>query len=171
MPDALGTLAKAAFRKEDGLNPASVFGVAPGGTDLAAGHQIPFTQESLSKSLVRARDPSLVGAQSVPAAPIIGEPVNGSLGGRARWRGLERLFLMALGFELPNGDDGSPKLIGTGEGTLSVTNTTNATPIVVTTSASHGYSNGDGVRIVGVTGNTAANGDWSIANIAHGGEV
>jgi hypothetical protein len=83
------------------------------------------------------------------------------LTGRARWSGLERLFLLALGFELPNGDDGSPMLIGTGEGTKSVTGATNATPIVITV-ATHGYTTGDGIRIASVGGNTAANGDWSI---------
>lgn len=167
MPDALGTLAKAAFKKDKGLNVASVYGTAPGGTDLAAGHQIPFTQENLIKSLTRSMDPSLVGSQGVPAAPIVHEPTRGSLQGRARWRGHERPFLMALGFELPNGDNGSPKLIGTGAGTKVVTDATNATPIVVSV-ASHGYSNGDGIRIASVTGNTAANGDWSIANVTAG---
>lgn len=44
-----------------------------------------------------------------------------------------------------------------------ITNASNATPIVITTSANHGYANGDRVRIGGVTGNTAANGDWTIS--------
>jgi len=84
MPDATGTLSKAAFVKDKGLNPALGYGVAPGATDLAAGNQIPFTQEGLTKSLTRARDESLVGSQATPAAPIIATPVSGSVTGTAR---------------------------------------------------------------------------------------
>ncbi len=39
-----------------------------------------------------------------------------------------------------------------------VTNATNASPIVITTSAPHGYANNNYVEVTGVTGNTAANG-------------
>lgn len=46
-----------------------------------------------------------------------------------------------------------------------IDNATNATPIVVTTSAAHGLSNGQLVTIAGVSGNTAANGSWTIANV------
>ncbi len=42
--------------------------------------------------------------------------------------------------------------------TFTVTGATNATPIVITTSAAHGYSTNNYVEIAGVTGNTAANG-------------
>jgi hypothetical protein len=166
MADALGTLAKAAIRKDRGLygaGPGITFPDVPGGTDMATGHQVPFTSETLTKAIKRANDTSLVGAQGLPEAPIVEETAAGGLSCRARWRGQDRLFLFALGFEQPNGDDGSPRLIGTGEGTQVVTNTTNATPIVVTVTG-HGYSDGDGVQIAGVTGNTAANGDWAIAN-------
>src|SRR6202042_1697144 len=40
---------------------------------------------------------------------------------------------------------------------LTVTGATNATPIVVTTSANHGLTSGDLVAVHGVGGNTAAN--------------
>lgn len=43
-----------------------------------------------------------------------------------------------------------------------ITDATNASPIVVTTSTDHGLSTGDIVVIVGVAGNTAANGEWYI---------
>lgn len=43
-----------------------------------------------------------------------------------------------------------------------ITNCTNATPIVCTTSANHNYSSGDVVSIKGVYGNLAANGVWPI---------
>jgi len=43
-----------------------------------------------------------------------------------------------------------------------VTDATNATPIVVTVSADHGYATGDRVNIASVGGNTAANAWWII---------
>ena len=46
--------------------------------------------------------------------------------------------------------------------TCTVTDATNATPIVVTCSGSHGFTSGDTVYITGVVGNTAANGTWTI---------
>lgn len=45
---------------------------------------------------------------------------------------------------------------------LTVAGATNATPIVITTSSSHGLSSGDSVAIAGVGGNTNANGVFSI---------
>lgn len=61
---------------------------------------------------------------------------------------------------------------GTGSGTIeanpaakTITDATNATPIVVTSNA-HGYTNGDYVFIQDVTGNTAANGLFKLANVA-----
>lgn len=50
-------------------------------------------------------------------------------------------------------------------GVKQITGATNASPIVIT-STSHGFSNGDIVSITGVGGNTAANGKWTIANVA-----
>ncbi len=46
-----------------------------------------------------------------------------------------------------------------------VTGATNATPIVITSTA-HGYANGDWVLITGVGGNTNANGVFKVANQA-----
>lgn len=43
-----------------------------------------------------------------------------------------------------------------------VTNATNATPIVITTGGNHHLHNGQQINISGVTGNTAANGNWTI---------
>lgn len=45
---------------------------------------------------------------------------------------------------------------------LAITAATNASPIVVTTSASHGLSTGDVVTILGALGNTAANATWIV---------
>jgi hypothetical protein len=44
---------------------------------------------------------------------------------------------------------------------LAITNATNANPIVITTAA-HNLTTGDGVTIIGVGGNTNANGTWVI---------
>lgn len=46
-----------------------------------------------------------------------------------------------------------------------ITGATNATPIVITANA-HGLSNGDEVYVSGVLGNAAANGTWTVANVA-----
>lgn len=46
--------------------------------------------------------------------------------------------------------------------TKNINGATNASPIVVTTATAHGFYTGDRVRVAGVAGNTAANGDWSI---------
>jgi len=43
-----------------------------------------------------------------------------------------------------------------------ITGATNATPIVITTSAAHGYSTNDFVDVINVGGNTAANGTFQI---------
>lgn len=45
---------------------------------------------------------------------------------------------------------------------LTITNATNATPIVVTTSAAHGVIDVSYATITGVVGNTAANGSWIV---------
>jgi len=66
-----------------------------------------------------------------------------------------------------------------------VSGSTNATPIVITVAANSGLKTGDRLAISGVTGNTAANGEWtlelvtattfkllgSVGNGAHGGTV
>ncbi len=43
-----------------------------------------------------------------------------------------------------------------------ISGATNVNPIQITTSAAHGFQTGQRVRIVGVGGNTNANGDWTI---------
>lgn len=45
---------------------------------------------------------------------------------------------------------------------ITISGSTNATPIVVTFGANHGKKDGDRVAIAGVTGNTAANGEWTL---------
>jgi hypothetical protein len=61
-------------------------------------------------------------------------------------------------------DSGKP-LHSTGTAVKTITGATNASPIVITSTA-HGYSNGDFVHISGVAGNTAANGLFAIQNVA-----
>jgi len=50
-------------------------------------------------------------------------------------------------------------------GVKAITGATNASPIVITSTA-HGFANNDIVVVRGVGGNTAANGTWQIANVA-----
>lgn len=50
----------------------------------------------------------------------------------------------------------------TGDAAKGIASSTNASPIVVTTSAAHGYTTGDTVYITGHLVNTAANGSWTI---------
>lgn len=42
---------------------------------------------------------------------------------------------------------------------------TNATPIVITVNATSGLKNGDRLAIAGITGNTAANGEWTLGSV------
>jgi len=56
---------------------------------------------------------------------------------------------------------------GWSPGTLfAIASSTNASPIVVTTSASHGFSNGENIRVANHTTNTAANGTWVAASVS-----
>ena len=48
---------------------------------------------------------------------------------------------------------------------LRVTGGTNATPIVLTINAGHGLKVGDRIRVAGITGLTAANGEWNISAV------
>ncbi|MCC7144254.1 MAG: hypothetical protein IT349_19335 [Candidatus Eisenbacteria bacterium] len=49
---------------------------------------------------------------------------------------------------------------------ITVTGSTNAKPIVVTIGAGHGLIDGDRIRITGITGNTNANGDWTLSGVS-----
>ncbi|HMO86175.1 MAG TPA: hypothetical protein PKC18_14765, partial [Lacipirellulaceae bacterium] len=51
-------------------------------------------------------------------------------------------------------------------GSKTVSNATNAEPIVITTTAPHGYSTGDVINVFGVDGNSAANGEWTITVVS-----
>jgi hypothetical protein len=57
--------------------------------------------------------------------------------------------------------NGDPTAI-TNSTSKTITNATNATPIVITTSVAHTFHDGDTVVVSGVGGNTAANGTWAI---------
>lgn len=61
---------------------------------------------------------------------------------------------------------GSP--IGTLDQTdqKTIIDATNASPIVITTSANHNYQTGDRITIVNVGGNTAANNTFTITNVS-----
>jgi hypothetical protein len=49
---------------------------------------------------------------------------------------------------------------------VKLTDATNVTPILVTTAAPHPFSTGDQIIVLGVLGNTAANGTWVITKIS-----
>ncbi len=51
---------------------------------------------------------------------------------------------------------------GSAAACITITGSTNATPIVVTFGAGHGLKNGDRVAVAGITGNTGANGIWTL---------
>lgn len=55
---------------------------------------------------------------------------------------------------------------GTAHEGLRPTSSTNATPIVLTVNAGHGLKIGDRVVVAGITGNTNANGEWTISAVA-----
>lgn len=162
MADALGFLSKAAFKKDHGLygaGPAIAYPDVPGATDMAATHMIPFSSESMTASPEFLKNMSLIGAGAPLPADIIKEIIAGGVEGQLAYQGWERLMMLAMGFEPP---DDSPAFLGTPAAAKTVTDATNASPIVITTSAAHGYTTDDGVRIASVVGNTAANGDWTI---------
>lgn len=46
-----------------------------------------------------------------------------------------------------------------------VSGSTNATPIVITLAAGHGLKNGDRLALAGITGNTNANGEWTLTSV------
>lgn len=46
-----------------------------------------------------------------------------------------------------------------------VSGSTNATPIVITLTAGHGQKDGSRLAISGITGNTAANGEWTLTSV------
>lgn len=45
---------------------------------------------------------------------------------------------------------------------ITITGSTNAAPIVATFGAGHGLKDGDRIAVAGITGNTGANGEWSL---------
>ncbi len=50
----------------------------------------------------------------------------------------------------------------TSSSTFAVSAATNASPISITTSTAHNFSTGKSITISGVSGNTAANGNWTV---------
>ena len=113
MADALGILAKAAFRKDRGLygaGPAIAYPQVPGGTDLAATHMIPFSSESMTAAFEYLKDPRLIGYGAQLPADRISDKVAGGVEGPLAYQGWERLLMCAMGYENP---DASPALLAT----------------------------------------------------------
>jgi len=114
MADALGILAKAAFKKDRGLygaGPAIAYPEVPGAADLAATHMIPFSSESMTKPVESLKNVSLVGAGAQLPADRIKETVVGGVEGQLAYQGWERLMAIAMGFEPP---DDSPATLAAG---------------------------------------------------------
>lgn len=72
---------------------------------------------------------------------------------------------LIAGYSTP-GDGGGGMLFFTTSvpSSRTITNATNATPIVITTSNAHGLVAGQRVMVAGVQGNTAANGTWIVGS-------
>lgn len=63
----------------------------------------------------------------------------------------------------------NPTVPNVAASTFNIASATDTSPIVVGTTASHGYSTGDFVEVSGATGNTAANGTWRITVLSSTG--
>lgn len=114
MADALGVLAKAAFKKDRGLygaGPAIAYPQVLGASDMAATHMIPFSSETMTAGLDYLKDPRLVGAGAQLPADVISDKIAGGVEGPLAYQGWERLLQCALGYENP---DASPVLLATG---------------------------------------------------------
>jgi hypothetical protein len=114
MSDALGTLAKAAFKKDRGLygaGPAIAYPQVPGATDLGATHMIPFSSETMTTALEYLEDVRLIGAGGQLPADVISDKVLGGVEGPLAYQGWERLLMAALGYENP---DASPVTLVSG---------------------------------------------------------
>lgn len=55
--------------------------------------------------------------------------------------------------------------LGSAVAGILISGATNATPIVITLAAGHGLKNGDRLAVAGITGNTGANGQWTLSNV------
>lgn len=117
MADATGIKAKAAFKKDRGLygaGPAIDYPDVPGATDMAAGHQIPFSAESMTMGTERQEDTSLTGGGGAPPTERTSKIPAGSVEGRLRYRGWEWLMLCAMGMENAVAVTGSPETVVAG---------------------------------------------------------
>ena len=161
MADISGVFTKAAFAKDEGLYDAAAIAYpqTPVDEDIGATHQVPFSEESMSKNIEHLKSNALTGSGQVLPQGLIKLTAAGGIGGPLTWQGWERLLLCAMGFENP---EDSPAFINATADPVVITDATNAEPIVITTTDVHGCTTGDGVRIEGVVGNTNANGDWVV---------
>ena len=119
MADSLGIKSKFAFKKDHGLiaGGAIVYPEIPAAGSLAANHMIPASGESVGLSLERAKDPALVGSGIQIPSSVVKKTAKGTVEGRLRYEGWERLILCAMGFEsaiTPGTPGGSPELADTG---------------------------------------------------------
>ncbi len=76
--------------------------------------------------------------------------------------GMYRLYNIYTAQVLDDGFSSYSSTANATVGTATLNGATNASPIVCSTTAAHGFTTGDTVNITGVTGNTATNGTWVI---------
>jgi len=143
----------------------SAFGTIPntsGTATVAGANACRFIKAGLNPAVVLLTRPDKTGVRT-PTQGIAGRK-NGS------WAVEMSLAANGAAGVKPDCDPILQALIGQaatiGSGTIpAITGASNATPIVVTSTA-HGLANGDLITITGVVGNTAANGVWVVANVA-----
>jgi len=113
MADGKGVIAKAAFLKDpkDSDYPKTDWG----GSDIAAGDQIPFISESIGTPVDKEDDATLQGGAGLLKADTIGYNTAGSLIVQGRYNNIGRLLACAMGFENPNDEGatyhGSPETV------------------------------------------------------------
>lgn len=153
--------------------PVSGFTFDPAGADL-----ISMTQIAGKVLIVSPYDRMLVyanrrwyrgGLKQHRTAPSVSDSSGGALTGTFKaWTCLYSSDRVTRSIPSPASDSTgaltTQMITVTPEGNqaFTISNATNATPIVITTTAEHGLTTGDQVLVGGVLGNTAANGLWLV---------
>jgi len=112
--DYSGIYSKVAIIKERGLyggGPVIVYPEVPGATLLGAGHQVPYKNETLTRTDEREPNQNLTGVGVQLPPDIVKVTSAGGLSLDMHYRYYERLFMGGMGFEHP---DDSPATIVAG---------------------------------------------------------
>lgn len=105
MASGLGTLTKAAFKKdgEETAFPKTDWG----DSDLGANDAIPLLSESLVYESTRENDATLYGKAGLRCSDEVAKRVRGPITVQARYNDIGRLICAAMGFENPNDSGGT----------------------------------------------------------------